>query len=375
MAKIGDIVRFLNSVGGGRIARIDGVIAHVVDEDGFEIPMLLKECVVVAPAESRQASNGSWTAAGTPVGGSNLSASAPTPAPRPEPVVAAVAEEPLPIEETAEGEKLNVVIGFEPQNIKALSTTAVDMSLVNDSNYFLSFVVMSRRDEEPNWTLRYSGTVEPNIQLLLAELTTDDLAAFDHLAVQYVAFKADRSFTLKEPGSFETRVDTTKFFRLHCYKSHIYFENDVIAFTVVDNDRVEGQKSKAETEKNLAAELTRKKEADKRPVKRPVSKRRKDPARRNGDIIEVDLHINELVDTIAGLSNADMLNLQIDTFRRVMEQNRNHKGQRIVFIHGKGEGVLRQALMKELNNRYKGNDVQDASFREYGFGATQVTIR
>lgn len=49
MAKIGDTVRFLNSVGGGRIVRIDGNIAYV-DEDGFETPVLLKECVVVAAA-------------------------------------------------------------------------------------------------------------------------------------------------------------------------------------------------------------------------------------------------------------------------------------------------------------------------------------
>jgi dsDNA-specific endonuclease/ATPase MutS2 len=46
-----------------------------------------------------------------------------------------------------------------------------------------------------------------------------------------------------------------------------------------------------------------------------------------------------------------------------------------VFIHGKGDGVLRQALTKELNYRYKKHDVQDASFQEYGYGATQVTIR
>ncbi len=31
--------------------------------------------------------------------------------------------------------------------------------------------------------------------------------------------------------------------------------------------------------------------------------------------------------------------------------------------------------MKELNHRFKGHDVQDASFQEYGYGATQVTIR
>ncbi|MDE6049998.1 MAG: Smr/MutS family protein, partial [Paramuribaculum sp.] len=93
-------------------------------------------------------------------------------------------------------------------------------------------------------------------------------------------------------------------------------------------------------------------------------------------IIEVDLHIDELVDTTAGLSSADMLNLQVDEFRKVMDANLTNPGQKIVFIHGKGDGVLRQALMKELNHRYKGKvEVQDASFREYGFGATQITIR
>ena len=48
---------------------------------------------------------------------------------------------------------------------------------------------------------------------------------------------------------------------------------------------------------------------------------------------------------------------------------------KIVFIHGKGEGVLRNALIKELRYRYKSFSYQDASFQEYGYGATQVTIR
>ncbi|MDE5594764.1 MAG: Smr/MutS family protein, partial [Muribaculaceae bacterium] len=68
------------------------------------------------------------------------------------------------------------------------------------------------------------------------------------------------------------------------------------------------------------------------------------------------------------------LNYQIDKFREVMDENLRYGGRRIIFIHGKGEGILRQALLKELNYRYKGCRVQDASFREYGYGATQVTI-
>ena len=46
----------------------------------------------------------------------------------------------------------------------------------------------------------------------------------------------------------------------------------------------------------------------------------------------------------------------------------------VVFIHGKGEGVLRKAVLDELKRKYKNCEAQDASFREYGFGATLVTV-
>ena len=144
-----------------------------------------------------------------------------------------------------------------------------------------------------------------------------------------------------------------------------------MAFEIVKDDKpfkVEPIKAA-----DLEAAMNAKIKADRRVKKRIVKKTPKNE--RRGDIIVVDLHIGELVDNIHGLSNADMLNLQVDEFMRVMDENLKNKGQKIVFIHGKGEGVLRNALMKELNHRYKGHDVQDASFREYGFGATQVTIR
>jgi hypothetical protein len=92
-------------------------------------------------------------------------------------------------------------------------------------------------------------------------------------------------------------------------------------------------------------------------------------------ILEVDLHIDQLLDITTGLNHADILNVQLDTFRRVMEENKNKKGRKIIFIHGKGEGVLRNAVLSELKVKYKQCPVQDASFREYGFGATMVTVK
>lgn len=346
MAKIGDRVRFLNSVGGGIIRRIEGNIAYV-DDDGFETPTLLRECVVVASPEITEAKVAKTQATVTPV-------TLPT------------SEECPPVEETPTGDKLNVVLAYEPAEIKHLNTTTFDTYLVNDSNYYLYFTYMTRADEDNGWTTRYAGVVEPNIQVFLGEIKGSDLPAMDRIAVQLIAFKNDREFKLKSPVAIETPLDTTKFFKLHCFHDNIYFDKEVIAVEIVKDDVA---RNRMVIDSSHLEEGIKAKKAVDRPHRKPVQKKPKRP-----DVIEVDLHIHELIDSTAGLSSSDMLNLQIDEFRKVMDANLKNKGQKIVFIHGKGEGVLRQALMKELNYRYKGHQVQDASFREYGFGATQVTI-
>lgn len=357
MAKVGDRVRFLNSVGGGIIRRIEGNIAYV-DDDGFETPTLLRECVVVASPEVTEKKVALTQDEIIPAVKPQTATGKSAPVPSPE----------LVVEETPGGEKLNVVLAYEPNDIKHLNSSTFDTYLVNDSNYYLYFTYLSRPDDADGWTTRYAGVVEPNIQVFLEEIAGSDLPSMDRIALQIIAFKSDREFKLKSPVAIETSLDTTKFFKLHCFRSNPYFDKEVIAIDIVTNDvpRQRMVLDSSQLEKGIKA-----KKAIDRPVKRPVKKQTQS---RHGDRIEVDLHINELVDTTAGMSPADILNLQIDEFRKVMDANLKNKGQKIVFIHGKGEGVLRAALMKELNHRYKGHDVQDASFREFGFGATQVTI-
>ena len=57
-----------------------------------------------------------------------------------------------------------------------------------------------------------------------------------------------------------------------------------------------------------------------------------------------------------------------------MKALKKKPGARIIFIHGKGEGVLRHTILDQLHRYYPKCEAQDASFREYGFGATQITI-
>ena len=56
MVKVGDKVRFLNSVGGGTVVKINKDIAYVEEEDGFETPILIHECVVIESAKDKSSS-------------------------------------------------------------------------------------------------------------------------------------------------------------------------------------------------------------------------------------------------------------------------------------------------------------------------------
>lgn len=93
---------------------------------------------------------------------------------------------------------------------------------------------------------------------------------------------------------------------------------------------------------------------------------------KNEVILEVDLHINQLIKSTKGMDNFDMLSLQLDTAKRKIEYAISKRISKIVFIHGVGEGVLKSEL-HYLFGRYPVR-FYDASYKKYGLGATEVYI-
>jgi len=89
-------------------------------------------------------------------------------------------------------------------------------------------------------------------------------------------------------------------------------------------------------------------------------------------VIEIDLHIHQLVNSIKGLDKYDMLTIQINAAKRKLEYAIQKKIQRVIFIHGVGEGVLKKEL-EYLFQKYN-VDFYEASFQKYGMGATEVYI-
>ncbi len=94
---------------------------------------------------------------------------------------------------------------------------------------------------------------------------------------------------------------------------------------------------------------------------------------RNAPKMEVDLHINQLVKSAKGMTNHDMLNLQLATAKRQLQFAISKRIQKVVFIHGVGEGVLKEELYY-LFKRYDNITFYDADYQKYGLGATEIYI-
>ena len=350
MIKIGDKVRFLNATGGGIVSKIvNKELVEVTDEDGFDIPTLVKECVLIE--SSGQNDRQDNTADKKHEENVRMEESFPE------------EEEYAPQEETPEGENLNVLLAFLPVNMKALSTTSYECYLVNDSNYCLNYNIAGRN----NGTLavsRATGCIQPNTKIFIEELNKEQLNELELLQIQLFAFKRSKSYSVKPVYDVRIKINPVKFYKLHSFAENDYFDEQALLFDIVSNDFPMQEMAVPED----LSKIIRQKEAPSQP--KVIKKKEETP-----EIIEVDLHIHQLLDNLNGLTNADMLNCQMNKFYQTLQEHANRKGQKIVFIHGKGEGILRNEILKQLKSKYPSYYVQDASFREYGFGATMVTVR
>ena len=349
--KIGDKVRFLNAVGGGIVKRFHGKdIVYVEEADGFETPVLLRECVVIDSGEMQVKSSSKTAAQAVEI----------------KAVETKTESKPHKIEEIPGGDVLNVYLAFLPMDIKNLGKCNYEVFLINNSNYYLFFNYMNR--ENSTWNSRCRNVIEPNTQLFIEEFTKEELNDLAHICLQFIAYKEDKPFSLKNPQSVEIRLDGVKFYKLHSFRENDFFEDDAMVYPIVTEDV-------PEREIMVSAADIKEAMSQKMKIDFPNSKSVSISKNTGKSIVEIDLHINELLDTTAGMNNTDMLNIQLEKFRETMEQYKSKKGQKIVFIHGKGEGVLRNAILQELKTKYKNHLYQDASFKEYGFGATMVTIK
>jgi hypothetical protein len=341
MVQVGDKVRFLNDVGGGMVTSIiNSKLVNVENEDGFEIPTLVSELIVVESSATDYEIHKPEQSA--------------------EPPAEKMKEVPQP--RRVEGKEApSFYLAFVPRDPLNPVESEIEAWLVNDSNFTVLFHYSHKREESCKSIV--SDTVPSNSNILLEKMAPSDLSDLPALALQLIYFTGEAK-QLYPPVLKEIRINPVKFYRTGTFAKNDFFETNAWLIPVLENQLEQDTLSKSDIQQLLSMGEPRE-----QPGKKPGVRQR------DQELVEVDLHIHELIDPTSGLTNQEILEIQLDRFKTEMEQAIRNRVKRIVFIHGVGKGTLKTEILNALKKSYRKYYVQDASFQEYGYGATMVILR
>ena len=333
---IGDKVRLIHSKEEGIITRFlkDNVV-EVEIEAGFKLPVLRRELAVVSTTEKQFFK---------PV------QSAPQ-------VELAKQKEVKPSIKADKG----IFLAFVPINDKLVS-----INLINNSDWNLPFSLTLNNGRIYvgllGGVLRAKSTQKSNLELAIKDI--EEWGSFSFQAFYYT----DGPFDERIPLSRKMRVRENTWAD-HKKKAPIV-EKEVYLYQLDADEVKEVVQKPKEQEKKLVIDVEKLKAGMMETKQTEVlAKTYEKPTQ------IVDLHIEELTKNHRVMSNADMLELQINTFLNKFEQAIASGMDEITFIHGVGNGVLRQEIQKKLSGNKNVAWFEDAQKEKFGYGATKIKIK
>jgi hypothetical protein len=346
----GDRVKFLNDVGQGEIIRFqDKNIAIVLNEDGFEIPVLMSELLKIEGEYTFDDKSEDVEDTAKPAGDKESGIQE--------------TEDDLEEDGLNTDQKAHVFFALVPENQKDMLNSDLKVFLINDSNFRVLYTI-SKAEGEFQSLFAY-GNLEDNTKVDLGTLKREQLNDFEALTFQLLFFRKGNYYLLN-PVNKTWNVKPSRFFKENTFAENDFFHENAFVYEVTDPII------------NLADHISDEDidKAKKEKERKESRKQFKSSKRGNGDSIEeIDLHIQELVDDAGNLTNAEILDIQMSRFTTALEGGILSGTRKMVFIHGIGAGRLKHEIQKTLNRKYPKLRYQDASFKEYGYGATMVMIK
>lgn len=337
---IGDKVRFLNSKEKGSISKIINSTTVLVDiEGGFEIPVQVNDLV----ADS------------FPVAGAK-------------PVVA---ENIILPEKKSEGNSHNIIfipskkdklfICFEAMDSSNVSNSDLIVSLSNTTSFHLLFTFFIADEGDFKW--QKNAEAEPNSTLELFRLKRQKINECREIRFQLLLFKKDK-YETQAPVQAALKVRQDKLFIEKSYENSQFVQGRAVVFELYsiappltipeDELRRHFENSKLEIKDKLKIKSIKLQES-------------------RIEESEIDLHIEELVDNFSGMSNAEIVQIQLRHFTQKLDEAIALHLKKLVVIHGIGTGRLKAEVYKALEH-YPKLKYHDASYAKYGFGATEILI-
>lgn len=354
--QVGDKVNFLNTTGGGVVKKIiDARMVEVTIEDGFDIPVLMTDLVLdfrAQPDRRQQVVDN---------------------------VQKEIQQKQLIEEREAESsrktklrrfgrnaEDEGLYLAFVPQDQQWLLTGLLDVVLVNhtDADALYSFNI---KDNEKYINVDY-GSIEPHSKVVIESISREDIEYWCEGYIQVILSQEETDFVyhpMHAPFSFRS----SRFFKDGSYvesgvlgeKALMISLSSVMALKGTETDFTKLMKEDNKVSVSSNHKLIKE--------KAPIDKHKVAP----GEAI-VDLHIGELVDNILGMSSNDIFRIQINYFKKMLDSAIANEYDKVTFIHGVGNGVLKNAIIEELRN-YENTSNKMASIMKFGVGAIDVNIK
>ena len=325
---IGDRVRLMRGREEGVVTKIlaNGLI-EIEIEDGFSIPVKNSDVVVIHEMEQKVFN--------------------PTPASRIEPQIMD--------RRSSTNEILankGIYMAFVPNNDRELS-----QYLINNTDWEMPFMLSVGSD--PHHKGLAAGTLKAKTTLKIQNILVKDFEEWGTFTFQGFLFRL-AFMKLPEPIIKKLKFRVNTFFK---NKSKAPLLNqDAHLFQLDAEDSV--------TPVNLTidpAKIIEQMFEKQTPI--PVMTLPSKPS------LSVDLHIETLTPDAWAMTNAEIMNLQMSTFERQFEAAIANGMDEIIFIHGVGNGILRDSIHKRLSGNKNVQFFEDAQKEKFGYGATKVKIK
>lgn len=355
--QVGDKVKFLNEEGGGVVSKIiTRTLVNVMIEDGFEIPTSTANLIKV----DLEGAAGRFFYKDFKVPfkeqNSGDEQESINPVERISPLLRQTGKK-----QTPEG----IYLAFIPQDQKWLITGPLDIYIVNNTsldisyNYFLTENDGSYVGMDTDWIPAFS-------RIYLQTLDREEIKDWNQGVLQVMFFRESLKKVLL-PASCSFTIRENKFLKEDNYVNTAILDGRAILSTIVDLSK-QGTVSAREFEgrpESKTPDLL-----GSRDFKEPalIDKHKIAPGE-----AEVDLHIEELVDSEKGLDPEHMLKIQLDYFTKCLESALDNHYHRLIFIHGVGNGTLKMEI-RQILDTYEGLQHHIAPMAKYGVGAIEVTI-
>lgn len=347
--KVGDRVKFLNDTGGGTVSEIiDERIVNVRIEDGFDVPVLISELIIDSDEIKLIEKPDEY------INGLEKPEKIET-------VIAQIAEENILSENLQEKALKSVWFGLVPVNSKMIYKSDISTYLINNCDFCIYYLIGCM----DTGSFRYikSGMLEANTKEHIKTFSQTKLSKIKKFHFQLL-FISKGNYFPQNPVDSYFDIAKISFYKENNYRDNDFFHEKAHIFRIIDDSA--DNKTKQKTDSEIVHALAEKEGESK--------KKDKVTSKSGSDIEEVDLHIHEIVDDYSGLSEGEILKIQLTRFYNALDKAINTNTRKIIFIHGLGNGKLKHEIRKAIDTKYPDLTYQDASFKEYGFGATLVKL-